>query len=92
MRDTIFELPRIFHVNYGPVYKCHASIYHSMFHFPDEDLNHPASELNNHGPTTHGWRSNATCSLTPKDIILRFQPARISRIQVLAHQYLIRES
>jgi len=58
----------------------------------DEDANFPASELNNHGPTVHGWRSAPDASLTSHDIILRFQqPAKIYRIQLLAHQYLIRK-
>ncbi|XP_030376803.1 centrosomal protein of 104 kDa [Scaptodrosophila lebanonensis] len=58
----------------------------------DEDPNYPASELNTHGPTVHGWRSAADCSLKTHDIIMRFhQPAKIYRIQLLAHQYLIPE-
>ncbi|KAH8273618.1 hypothetical protein KR018_004588 [Drosophila ironensis] len=58
----------------------------------DEDTNFPASELNTHGPTVHGWRSAADSGLTTHDIILRFQqPAKIYRIQLLAHQYLIPE-
>ncbi|SPP82329.1 centrosomal protein of 104 kDa isoform X2 [Drosophila guanche] len=58
----------------------------------DEDVNFPASELNTHGPTVHGWRSTVDGSLATHDIILRFQqPAKIYRIQLLAHQYLIPE-
>ncbi|XP_041448404.1 centrosomal protein of 104 kDa isoform X1 [Drosophila obscura] len=58
----------------------------------DEDPNFPASELNTHGPTVHGWRSTVDGNLTTHDIILRFQqPAKIYRIQLLAHQYLIPE-
>ncbi|EDV32027.1 uncharacterized protein Dana_GF14244, isoform A [Drosophila ananassae] len=58
----------------------------------DEDTNFPASELNTHGPTVHGWRSASERGLTTHDIILRFQqPAKIYRIQLLAHQYLIPE-
>ncbi|KAH8412862.1 hypothetical protein KR009_006346 [Drosophila setifemur] len=58
----------------------------------DEDGSFPASELNTHGPTVHGWRSAPDGSLTTHDIILRFQqPAKIYRIQLLAHQYLIPE-
>ncbi|XP_068139975.1 centrosomal protein of 104 kDa isoform X1 [Drosophila tropicalis] len=58
----------------------------------DEDNSFPASELNNHGPTVHGWRSSESSSLNTHDIILRFhQPAKIYRIQLLAHQYLIPE-
>ncbi|XP_035904417.1 centrosomal protein of 104 kDa isoform X1 [Anopheles stephensi] len=58
----------------------------------DEDSDYPASELNSHSPTVHGWRSNADSSVSPKEIVLRFfHPARIVRIQVLAHQYYIPE-
>ncbi|XP_059220583.1 centrosomal protein of 104 kDa isoform X2 [Stomoxys calcitrans] len=58
----------------------------------DEDPNYPASELNTHGPTVHGWRSAPNSSITPHDIVLRFhKPAKIYRIQLLAHQYLIPE-
>lgn len=59
----------------------------------DEDAGFPASELNTHGPTVHGWRSAVDSGVSTHDIILRFhQPAKIYRIQLLAHQYLIRES
>ncbi|XP_034471627.1 centrosomal protein of 104 kDa [Drosophila innubila] len=58
----------------------------------DEDAAFPASELNTHGPTVHGWRSAAGSEVGTHDIILRFhQPAKIYRIQLLAHQYLIPE-
>ncbi|XP_040166236.1 centrosomal protein of 104 kDa isoform X1 [Anopheles arabiensis] len=58
----------------------------------DEDSEYPASELNSHSPTVHGWRSNADSAVSPKEIVLRFfHPARIVRIQVLAHQYYIPE-
>ncbi|XP_021702895.1 centrosomal protein of 104 kDa isoform X1 [Aedes aegypti] len=58
----------------------------------DEDSDYPASELNTHSPTVHGWRSNPSSPVTPKEIVLRFfNPARIVRIQVLAHQYYIPE-
>uniref|UniRef100_A0A182PQ22 Angiotensin-converting enzyme n=1 Tax=Anopheles epiroticus TaxID=199890 RepID=A0A182PQ22_9DIPT len=58
----------------------------------DEDSDYPASELNSHSPTVHGWRSNADSAVSPKEIVLRFfHPARIVRIQVLAHQYYIPE-
>ncbi|XP_023163035.2 centrosomal protein of 104 kDa isoform X2 [Drosophila hydei] len=58
----------------------------------DEDAGFPASELNTHGPTVHGWRSAVDSGVSTHDIILRFhQPAKIYRIQLLAHQYLIPE-
>ncbi|KAL7034041.1 hypothetical protein ACKWTF_007830 [Chironomus riparius] len=61
----------------------------------DEDLpTYPASELNSHGPHIFGWRSKPDPSLdkSPKEIVLKFHyPAKIYKIQVLAHQYLIPE-
>lgn len=58
----------------------------------DEDPSFPASELNSHGPTVHGWRSSPGNNICPHDIVLRFhKPAKICRIQILAHQYLIPE-
>lgn len=39
-----------------------------------------------------GWRCRQDSTITPKEIILRFhKPAVICRIQVLAHQYMIRK-
>ncbi|XP_018794859.1 PREDICTED: centrosomal protein of 104 kDa isoform X1 [Bactrocera latifrons] len=58
----------------------------------DEDPAFPASELNTHGPTVHGWRSAPGNTITPHDIVLRFhRPAKICRIQILAHQFHIPE-
>lgn len=58
----------------------------------DEETEFPSSELNGHGPTVIGWRCKPDSTLSPKEIILRFEkPAVICRIQVLAHQYMIRE-
>lgn len=61
----------------------------------DEELpQYPASELNQHGPAQFGWRSkpDANCPAIPKEIVLKFHyPAKIYKIQVLAHQYLIRK-
>lgn len=58
----------------------------------DEDSEYPSSELNSHGPAVVGWRSKADSTLEPKEIILRFdKPAIVCRIQVLAHQFMIRE-
>lgn len=58
----------------------------------DEEPEYPSSELSSHGPAVVGWRSKADSNLSPKEIILRFdKPAAVCRIQVLAHQYLIRE-
>lgn len=62
----------------------------------DEDLLYPASELNSHshGPDVLGWRSkNSGDDKSPKEIVLKFHfPATIQKIQVLAHQFLIRKS
>lgn len=58
----------------------------------DEDPSFPASELNTHGPTVHGWRSKQNTTISPQEIVLRLHyPAKICRIQVLAHQHLIRK-
>lgn len=58
----------------------------------DEESEFPSSELNTHGPTVIGWRSHSDNTITPKEIVLRFhKPAVICRIQVLAHQYMIRK-
>lgn len=62
------------------------------FALSDEEPEYPVSELNSHGPAVQGWRCKADSSLSPKEIILRFdKPAVVCRIQVLAHQYMIRE-
>lgn len=64
----------------------------SSFSRLDEEPEYPSSELNSHGPAVVGWRCKADSNLSPKEIILRFdKPAAVCRIQVLAHQYMIRE-
>lgn len=64
----------------------------SLSLFIDEEPEFPSSELNSHGPAVVGWRCRADSALAPKELILRFdKPAVICRIQVLAHQYMIRE-
>ncbi|XP_034949351.1 centrosomal protein of 104 kDa isoform X2 [Chelonus insularis] len=56
-----------------------------------EEERHSSLELNVHGPTVRGWQSARRCGY-PQELILRLQgPAKITRIQVLAHQYLIPE-
>ena len=53
------------------------------------DEQHPASELNHHGPLVTGWQSSRFCSF-PQELILQFENyARVKRIQLLSHQYLI---
>lgn len=60
--------------------------------FTDEETEYSSSELNGHGPAVVGWRCKANSTLSPKEIIIRFEkPAVVCRIQVLAHQYMIRK-
>lgn len=60
--------------------------------FVDEDLLYPASELNSHGPAVYGYRSSGDSKSDSHEIILKFQnPAIVCRIQILAHQYIIRK-
>lgn len=56
-----------------------------------EEERHSSLELNIHGPTVRGWQSAKKCGY-PQELILRLHgPAKLNRIQVLAHQYLIRK-
>ncbi|XP_015118491.1 centrosomal protein of 104 kDa isoform X2 [Diachasma alloeum] len=56
-----------------------------------EEERHSSLELNIHGPTVRGWQSARKCGY-PQELILRLhRPAKLTRIQVLAHQYLIPE-
>lgn len=60
--------------------------------FIDEDLLFPASELNSHGPSVYGYRSLGDSKADSHEIVLRFQnPDLVCRIQILAHQYIIRK-
>ncbi len=53
------------------------------------DEQHPASELNHHGPLVNGWQSSRFPSY-PQELVLQFENyVRIRRVQLLAHQYLI---
>ncbi|CAF1175141.1 unnamed protein product [Rotaria sordida] len=53
------------------------------------DEQHPASELNHHGPLVNGWQSSRFSSY-PQELILQFENyVRLRRIQLLSHQYLI---
>ncbi|XP_055298769.1 centrosomal protein of 104 kDa isoform X2 [Sitodiplosis mosellana] len=64
----------------------------SVIFATDEEPEYPSSELNSHGPAVVGWRCRPNSTLSPKEIILRFEkPAVICRIQVLAHQCMIPE-
>ncbi|OXU17252.1 hypothetical protein TSAR_006091 [Trichomalopsis sarcophagae] len=63
----------------------------SVLSATSEDERHSSLELNIHGPTVRGWQSARRCTY-PQEIILRLnKPAKLTRIQVLAHQYLIPE-
>ncbi|XP_015519363.2 centrosomal protein of 104 kDa [Neodiprion lecontei] len=56
-----------------------------------EEDRHSSLELNVHGPTVRGWQSGRRCGY-PQELVLRLHgPTKLSRIQVLAHQYLIPE-
>ncbi|CAD1475959.1 unnamed protein product, partial [Heterotrigona itama] len=56
-----------------------------------EEDRHSSLELNVHGPTVRGWQSSRKCTY-PQELILRLHgPTKLTRIQVLAHQYLIPE-
>lgn len=56
-----------------------------------EDIIYQSSELNNHGPTVKGWRSSKNCEY-PQQLVLKLHETTvIHQIQILAHQYLIRE-
>ncbi|KAG7213695.1 hypothetical protein KM043_002936 [Ampulex compressa] len=56
-----------------------------------EEDRHSSLELNVHGPTVRGWQSSRKCTY-PQELILRLhRPTKLTRIQVLAHQYLIPE-
>ncbi|XP_059615922.1 centrosomal protein of 104 kDa isoform X2 [Phlebotomus argentipes] len=64
----------------------------SVIFATDEDSAFPASELNGHGPTVLGWRSSANSKIQPQELILKFhRPAKVCRIQVLGHQFMIPE-
>jgi centrosomal protein CEP104 len=53
------------------------------------DEQHQANELNHHGPFVTGWQSSRHCTY-PQELILQFENyARLKRVQLLAHQFLI---
>lgn len=50
---------------------------------------YPASELNHHEPFVKGWQSSRSCSY-PQELVFQFENyARLKRLQLLSHQYLI---
>lgn len=55
-----------------------------------EVAEHPASELGWAGPASRGWRS-APGAHAPHDLVLQLESrVSITRVQLLAHHYLIR--
>jgi centrosomal protein CEP104 len=49
----------------------------------------PATDLEVHGPSVKGWRAGRFCAW-PQEIILALEePARLRKVQVLSHQYMI---
>lgn len=61
-----------------------------FFYILAEEVKFKLSELNTHGPTVRGWRSEKNCDY-PQEIILNLERRCIlNKIQILVHQYLIR--
>ncbi|CAF2436445.1 unnamed protein product [Rotaria sp. Silwood2] len=64
-------------------------IHYQVVYSTSSDEQHPASELNHHGPLVNGWQSSRFSSY-PQELILQFENCvRLRRIQLLSHQYLI---
>lgn len=60
-----------------------------LVHASSEDDDHRAIQLNVHSPSTKGWQSVRFC-LYPQDIIIQLDHrAKIRKIQILSHQFLI---
>ncbi|KAI5699696.1 hypothetical protein M8J75_007080 [Diaphorina citri] len=63
----------------------------TVIYCSSEDEQFPPSELNHHGPTVRGWKSQKHCSF-PQNLILKLErSAIVNQIQILAHQFLIPE-
>ncbi|KAI3387338.1 hypothetical protein SNEBB_003860 [Seison nebaliae] len=60
-----------------------------VVHVTSEEENHPASELNLHGPLVIGWQSEKFCSYPQTLILMLKDRCTINGIQILSHQYLI---
>lgn len=59
--------------------------------FLGEDSKYRLTELNSHGPTVKGWRSERNC-IYPQEIVLKLEKKCVlSKIQILAHQFMIRK-
>lgn len=64
-------------------------IHFRVVHVTSQDEGYPAKELNHHSPKTKGWRSVKHCPY-PQQIVVELEcTARIRKIQILSHQYLI---
>jgi centrosomal protein CEP104 len=64
-------------------------IHFQVIYSSSADEQHPASELNHHGPLVNGWQSSRFCSY-PQEFIIRFENyIRLKRVQLLSHQFLI---
>ncbi|XP_030760199.1 centrosomal protein of 104 kDa [Sitophilus oryzae] len=61
----------------------------TVIHSSSEDSRYRVSELNVHGPTVKGWRSEKECQY-PQEVVLQLErKCSLNKIQILAHQYLI---
>ncbi|KAG5899830.1 hypothetical protein JTB14_012301 [Gonioctena quinquepunctata] len=61
----------------------------TVIHATSEDPKYRYVELNTHGPIVKGWQSERNCDY-PQEIILQLEKrCLLSKIQILAHQYLI---
>ena len=62
--------------------------FHTVYSSSDDEQ-HPASELNHHGPLVNGWQSSRFCTY-PQELILQLESfTRIRNVQILSHQFLI---
>ncbi|XP_070207078.1 centrosomal protein of 104 kDa-like isoform X2 [Littorina saxatilis] len=60
-----------------------------VVHASGEDDIHKAGDLNYHGPLAKGWVASRFC-LYPQDIVIQLEGrARLRKIQILSHQFLI---
>ncbi|XP_035829419.1 centrosomal protein of 104 kDa [Aplysia californica] len=64
-------------------------LHFKVIHASGQDDVYRALELNHHSPLTKGWQSARFC-LFPQDIVIQLESrARLRKIQVLSHQYLV---
>ena len=63
----------------------------AVIHASSTDEGYNMKELEIHNPLVKGWQSSRFC-LYPQEIILAFdEKIRIKKLQILAHQFLIRK-